>query len=378
MSRAHAFLSASASHRWLVCTPSAQLESQFPDKGSPYAEEGTKAHALAEETLRRFLSGGDSAVQCADREMQEAVQFYVDTCIEKITAARHVSPDAKILVEERLDFSEFVPNGFGTGDMVIVSDGGLEVVDLKYGKGVRVDAEKNSQMMLYALGALAAYGYLYSMSAIRMTIVQPRIGNVSTYDTTEKDLLEWGSRVRELAKKAMAGEGEFKPGEHCRFCKARNTCRAYAEAMKAHIREDLRPAPELQDDEIADIVRHAKEVKNWLDGVEAYALGRALSGTKYPGMKLVAGRSTRKIADESAAAAVLLSAGYNDIYRPQSLRTLTELEKLCGKKHFAELLGANLTKSEGKPALVPASDKRPELEVGDVRDDFTDEDIPLF
>lgn len=373
MSRAHAFLSASASHRWLVCTPSAQLESQFPDKGSPYAEEGTKAHALAEETLRRFLSGGDSAVQCADREMQEAVQFYVDTCIEKITAARNVSPDAKILVEERLDFSEFVPNGFGTGDMVIVSDGGLEVVDLKYGKGVRVDAEKNSQMMLYALGALAAYGYLYSMSTIRMTIVQPRIGNVSTYDTTEKDLLEWGSRVRELAKKAMAGEGEFKPGEHCRFCKARNTCRAYAEAMKAHIKKDLAPGPELEAFEISDILKHSKDIKNWLDSIEAYAMGKALAGEKWPGLKLVAGRSTRKIVDESSAAAALLASGYSDIYKPQTLRTITELEKLCGKKNFGEILGANIQKTKGKPTLVPVSDKRPELEVGDIRDDFTDD-----
>lgn len=373
MSRAHAILSASASHRWLVCTPSARLESRFPDKGSPYAAEGTKAHSLAEETLRRFLAGGDSTVCCEDGEMREAVQFYVDVCIEKITAARNASPDAKILVEERLDFSEYVPQGFGTGDAVIVSDDGLEVVDLKYGKGVRVEAVENSQMMLYALGALSAYGWLYNVGRVRMTIVQPRLDNVSTSEISDDALYLWGRKVQRLAAKAFAGEGEFKPGEHCRFCKARNTCRAYAEAMKAHIREDLRPAPELQDDEIADIVQHAKEVKNWLDGVEAYALGQALSGTKYPGMKLVAGRSTRKIADESAAAAVLLSAGYNDIYRPQSLRTLTELEKLCGKKHFAELLGANITKSEGKPALVPASDKRPELDLGDIREDFTDD-----
>lgn len=373
MSRAHAILSASASHRWLVCTPSARLESRFPDKGSPYAAEGTKAHSLAEETLRRFLAGGDSTVCCEDGEMREAVQFYVDVCIEKITAARNASPDAKILVEERLDFSEYVPQGFGTGDAVIVSDDGLEVVDLKYGKGVRVDAEKNSQMMLYALGALAAYGYLYSMSTIRMTIVQPRIGNVLTYDTTEKDLLEWGSRVRELAKKAMAGEGEFKPGEHCRFCKARNTCRAYAEAMKAHIKKDLAPGPELEAFEISDILKHSKDIKNWLDSIEAYAMGKALAGEKWPGLKLVAGRSTRKIVDESSAAAALLASGYSDIYKPQTLRTITELEKLCGKKNFGEILGANIQKTKGKPTLVPVSDKRPELEVGDIRDDFMDD-----
>lgn len=374
----HAILSASASHRWLVCTPSARLEAQFPDKGSPYAEEGTRAHALAEKTLRRFLAKGDSRVVCDDGEMREAVQFYVDTCVEKIVAARNASPDAKILIEERLDFSAFVPEGFGTGDMVIVSDGGLEVVDLKYGKGVRVEAQGNSQMMLYALGALHEYGWLYNAGRVRMTIVQPRLDNVSTSELSEDGLLFWGQKVKRIAEKAFEGRGDFRPGGHCRFCKARATCRAYAEAMKAHIREDLAPAPELDAAEIADILLHAKEVKNWLDGVEAYAMGKALSGTKWPGLKLVAGRSTRKIADEAAAAASLLSAGYSDIYKPQSLRTLTELEKLCGKKRFAELLGANLTKSEGKPALVPASDKRPELETGDIRDDFTDDDIPLF
>ncbi len=373
---AHALLSASASHRWLVCTPSARLESHFPDAGSSYAEEGTRAHALAEQTLKDFLNGGDGRVSCDDKEMQEAVQRYVDLCAEKISAAWKVSADAKILVEHRLDFSAFVPQGFGTGDLVIVSDGGLEVCDLKYGKGVRVEAEKNSQMMLYALGALHEYGWLYDIGRVRMTIIQPRIDNISSWEISETELLNWGMRVKAIAQKAFAGEGEYKAGPHCRFCRARATCRAYAEAMKAHIVEGLRPGPELEDHEISDILEHSKEIKNWLDGVEAYALGKALSGTKWPGLKLVAGRSTRKIADEAAAAASLMAAGYSGIYRPQSLRTITELEKLCGKKHFAEILGANIQKSEGKPALVPESDKRPEMTVGDFRDDF--EGIPLF
>ena len=373
---AHALLSASASHRWLVCTPSARLESQFPDKSSPYAEEGTAAHALAERTLKDFLTGGDGRVSCDDKEMQEAVQLYVDTCVEKINAAWKASPDAKTLVEHRLDFSAFVPQGFGTGDLVIVSDGGLEICDLKYGKGVKVDAEENSQMMLYALGALHEYGWLYDIGRVRMTIIQPRIDNISSWEISEADLLNWGMKVRQTAKKAYAGEGEYKAGPHCRFCRARAVCRAYAEAMKAHIVEGLKPGPELEDYEISDILEHSKEIKNWLDGVEAYAMGKALSGTKWPGMKLVAGRSTRKIADEAAAAASLIAAGYSDIYRPQTLRTITELEKLCGKKHFAEILGANIQKTEGKPALVPESDKRPEMEIGDIRDDF--EGIPLF
>lgn len=373
MSRAHAVLSASASHRWLVCTPSAQLERQFPDKGSPYAAEGTAAHALAEETLRKFLAGGDATVKSDDKEMQEAIQVYVDACVEKIIAARQASPDAKVLVEERLDFSAFVPEGFGTGDMVIVSDGGLEIVDLKYGKGVRVAAEKNSQMMLYALGALSAYGWLYDIGRIRMTIIQPRMDNISSFELTEEELLRWGRQVKAIAARAYAGEGDFKPGEHCRFCKARTVCRAYAESMKAHIKEDFAPGPELDPAEIADIVEHAKEVKTWLDSIEAYAMGKALSGTKWPGLKLVAGRSTRKIVDEAAAAELLLAAGVEDIYKPASLKTLTALEKLCGKKRFAEILGANITKSDGKPTLVPESDKRKELEIGDVADEFKDE-----
>ena len=302
---AHALLSASASHRWLVCTPSARLESQFPDAGSPYAEEGTRAHALAEKTLRDFLAGGDGRVSCEDKEMQEAVQLYVDTCVEKINAAWKVSPDAKILVEARLDFSAFVPQGFGTGDVVIVSDGGLEVCDLKYGKGVRVETEKNSQMMLYALGALHEYGWLYDIGHVRMTIIQPRIDNISSWEISETELLRWGMQVKAIARQAFAGEGEYKAGPHCRFCRARATCRAYAEAMKAHIVEGFKPGPELEDHEISDILEHSKEIKNWLDGVEAYALGKALSGTKWPGLKLVAGRSTRKIADEAAAEAGL-------------------------------------------------------------------------
>jgi len=373
MSRTHAFLSASASHRWLVCTPSAKLESQFPDKGSPYAAEGTAAHALAEETLRGFLAGGDGIVKSENAEMREAIQRYVDACIEKIIAARKSSPDAKVLVEERLDFSEFVPEGFGTGDLVIVSDGGLEIVDLKFGKGVRVAAEKNSQMMLYALGALTAYGFLYDISKVRMTIIQPRLDNISSYELTEEELLRWGEKARTIAEKAMAGEGEFKPGEHCRFCKARTVCRAYAEEMKSHIKDDFAPGSELEDFEIADIVLHAKEVKNWLDGIDSYAMGKALSGTKWPGLKLVAGRSTRKIVDEAAAAEQLLAAGIEDIYKPASLKTLTALEKLCGKTRFAEILGANITKSAGKPTLVPESDKRKEMEIGDISDEFKDE-----
>lgn len=227
---AHAILSASASSRWLHCTPSARLERKFPDVSSPYAEEGTQAHAYAERFLNLFLKTGKTSVAIKDNaEMQEAVQSYVNICVEKINEARTASPDAQIKVEQRLDFSRWVPEGFGTGDMVMVSDKYFEIVDLKYGKGIPVSAINNSQMRLYALGMYEAFGYLYGADEVRMTIVQPRLDSVSTETITVKDLLAWGEEVKKKAKIAFAGKGDFCAGSHCRFCKARNTCRAHAE-----------------------------------------------------------------------------------------------------------------------------------------------------
>ena len=268
---AHAILSASASSRWLHCTPSARLERKFPDTSSPYAEEGTQAHAYAERFLNLFLETGKTAVVIKDNaEMQEAVQIYVNICVEKINEARTASPDAQIKVEQRLDFSRWVPEGFGTGDMVMVSDKYFEVVDLKYGKGVPVSAVNNSQMRLYALGMYEAFGYLYGADEVRMTIVQPRLDGVSTETISVDDLLAWGEKVKKKAKIAFAGKGEFCAGNHCRFCKARNTCRAHAEYELKNVKEDLQTA-ELEDFEISDILLRAKGIKTWLDGLESYA-----------------------------------------------------------------------------------------------------------
>lgn len=361
---AHAVLSASASHRWLMCTPSARLEKNFEDTTSPYAEEGTEAHALAEKTLTGFLKNGKSQVEYPQNvEMQEAVQRYVDICIEKINGARQISKDSQIKVEQRLDFSNWVPEGFGTGDMVIISDEFLEIIDLKYGKGVPVSAINNSQMRLYALGMFDAYGYLYGAEEVRMTIVQPRLDSISIETISVKDLLAWGEEVKEKAKIAFAGKGEFCAGAHCRFCKARNTCRAHADYELKNIKEDLQ-APELEDFEISDILLRAKGIKTWLDGLEAYALGKALDGYEWPGMKLVEGRSNRKITDDSKAVHILVEAGYNpdDIYKPQALRSITDLEKLCGKKTFSELLSGVIEKPPGKPTLVSEKDKRKALD----------------
>lgn len=369
---AHAILSASASSRWLHCTPSARLERKFPDTLSLYAEEGTQAHAYAEQFLNLFLKTSKTTVAIKDNaEMQEAVQSYVNICVEKINEARTASPDAQIKVEQRLDFSRWVPEGFGTGDMVMVSDKYFEIVDLKYGKGVPVSAVNNSQMRLYALGMYEAFGYLYGADEVRMTIVQPRLDSVSTETISVDELLSWGEEVKKKAKIAFKGAGKFCAGSHCRFCKARNTCRAHAEYELKNVKEDLQTA-ELEDFEISDILLRAKGIKTWLDGLEAYALGKALDGYDWPGMKLVEGRSNRKITDDAIAANNLLNAGFGaeEIYKPQCLRSITDLEKLCGKKMFGELMSGVIEKPPGKPTLVSVDDKRQAIELQNVKNDF--------
>ena len=369
---AHAILSASASSRWLRCTPSARLERKFPDTSSPYAEEGTQAHACAERFLNLFLKTGKTAVAINDNaEMQEAVQAYVNICVEKINEARTASPDAQIKVEQRLDFSRWVPEGFGTGDMVMVSDKYFEVVDLKYGKGVPVSAVNNSQMRLYALGMYEAFGYLYGADEVRMTIVQPRLDSVSTETISVEDLLKWGDEVKKKAKVAFKAEGDFCAGNHCRFCKARNTCRAHAEYELKNVKEDLQTA-ELEDFEISDILLRSKGIKAWLDGLESYALGKALDGYDWPGMKLVEGRSNRKIIDDTLAANNLMNAGFGAevIYKPKALRSITDLEKLCGKKMFSELMSGVIEKPPGKPTLVSVDDRRQALEITNIKNDF--------
>ena len=369
---AHAILSASASSRWLHCTPSARLERKFPDASSPYALEGSRAHERAEYFLNRFLKTGDSNVLIReDVEMNDAVQAYVNICVEKINEARTASPDAQIKVEQRLDFSRWVPEGFGTGDTVMVSDKYFEIVDLKYVKGVPVSAINNSQMRLYALGMYEAFGYLYGADEVRMTIVQPRLDSVSTETISVDDLLTWGEEVKKKAKIAFAGKGDFCAGNHCRFCKARNTCRAHAEYELKNVKEDLQTA-ELEDFEISDILLRAKGIKTWLDGLESYALGKALDGYDWPGMKLVEGRSNRKITDDVIAANNLMNAGFGaeEIYKPQALRSITDLEKLCGKKMFSELMSGVIEKPPGKPTLVSADDKRQAIELQNVKNDF--------
>lgn len=372
----HAILSASSSHRWLKCSPSARWEQKFPDKTSAYAEEGTRAHALAEKTLKTFRNGGSPEVVSDDAEMKEAIQSYVDTVVEKYTEARQASPDAQLLIEQHLDFSKYVPEGFGTGDCLIISDRILEVCDLKYGKGVEVSAQGNSQLRLYALGAIEAVGMFWGFDKVRMTIIQPRIGNVSSEEMSVEDLKAWGAIAHQRALLAFEGKGKPVAGDHCRFCRCRTVCRTYAAYMTAPLKEAFKMPQELQPDEIADIVLKAKKIKNWLEDIETYALVQAMDGRKLPGLKLVAGRSVRRIINPDLAAGKLLESGYKpeEIYKPQSLQTMTELKKLCGAKKLEALLEGNMETTKRSPALVPESDKRPELSINrveEIKDIFT-------
>lgn len=359
---AHAILSASSAARWLQCPPSARLNAAVPDTVSEYAAEGTRAHAAAESCINAYLKGSKAEPKYDDGEMEEAVARYVDVCVEKITAARKATKDAVIRVEQRLDFSVYVKDGFGTGDMVIISDDVLEIVDLKYGKGVPVSAVHNPQMRLYALGAVEEYALLYGFSNVRMTIVQPRLDSISSDTVAVADLVTWGEEIKKTADLAFKGKGKFAAGDHCRFCKVRARCSALADYELAEVNKYLPDeAWELAPDSLTAILRKAGDIKNWLKAVEEYALTEALGGREWPGMKLVEGRNRRTIADPEAAAEVLQQEGYTpeDVYKPKELQTLTHLDKLVGKKRLAELLHDYIVKPQGKPTLVGIEDPRP-------------------
>lgn len=376
MTRKHALLSASGAYRWLACPPSARLEELFPESSSDYAAEGTVAHALAELKLQyalglideeTYLERSSNFEENSDYwsvSMNDYIDDYVSMVVERVNEARNRSKDAQVLLEQRLDFSEWVPDGFGTGDVVIIADDIMEVIDLKYGRGVPVSAEDNAQMRLYALGALALFGDLYDIKTVRMTIIQPRLDSVSTDEITAEMLLWWADgELRRRAKLAYDGEGEFKAGDHCRFCRARAGCRARAEANLELAKMEFRQPPLLTEEEIAIVLARADELKAWAADVSDYALDQAVNhGIKFPGWKLVEGRSNRKYTDEKAVAETLERAGYTeeDIYQ-KTVWGITAMERNLGKKRFLELLKDLVIKPAGKPVLVPESDKRPEI-----------------
>ena len=379
MAKKHALLGASSSARWLVCTPSARLEAMFPDEQSPYAAEGTIAHDLAESILRHKLEGKKAPkLDDYSTEMIEAVNRYVDICEEKVNESRARSSDAEAMIEARLDFSRWVPDGFGTGDMVIVADGILEVIDLKYGKGVPVSAIENTQMRLYALGAYDINEFLYDIKSVRMTIVQPRLDSVSTDEMALEELLDWGEDIKPIAQRAWDGLGECTPCDYCNFCKARHTCRALADTcLTAFYKDGGKLNQLLTDQEVSDILVMKDLITKWIKGVYDFAYEKALAGEKqWPGFKLVEGTSRRTITDPDAAAKTLLDNGYKeeDIFKPRELEGITNLQKVLGKKGVSEYLEAYIDKPEGKPTLVPDSDKRPAINtVETMANEFEDE-----
>ena len=357
--RTHAVLSASASKRWLSCPPSAKLNAELPDTTSEYAREGTCAHELAEYKVNKLL-GVESKdptenLDFYDSEMEDCTDSYVQYISEQIS--QYVSP--VVMVEQRLDFSKYVPGGFGTGDCIIVADDVLTVIDFKYGKGVAVDAEGNPQMMLYALGALELFDALYDIAEIRMVIFQPRIQNLSECTLPLPELLHWAeTELKPKAALAAKGDGDFCAGEHCRFCKVKATCRKRAEYNLQLARYDFAMPDKLTDTEIETILATADQLTAWVADVKEYALRQALSGKQWHGYKVVAGKSNRKYTNPAAVAEAVQAYGKNP-YKEPELLGVTAMQQLLGRTQFEALLGSLTEKPPGKPTLVPYSDKRP-------------------
>lgn len=370
----HAILSASSSHRWLECPPSALLCANEKDTVSEFAMQGTDAHSLCEFKVNKAL-GRDAKdptenLTYFDSEMADCADAYAEFVMEQVEKARQKCSDPIVMIEQRLDFSRWVPDGFGTGDCVIVADGILQVVDLKYGVGVLIGAKSNPQMMCYALGALELFDGIYDIDEIAMTIFQPRRSNVSTYAVSKEELLKWAEDVlKPTAELAAKGEGEFKAGEHCKFCKVKATCRKRAEYNLELAKYDFEIPDMLQDDEIEAILAKADELISWAADVKDYALQQAISGKEWHDWKLVEGRSVRKYVSDALVAERILAEGF-DPYEYKVLG-ITAMTKLLGKTKFDALLGDLVEKPQGKPTLVPMSDKRPAMNtaINDFKED---------
>lgn len=363
MSVKHALLSASSAHKWISCPPSALLSKKFEDASSSFAQEGTDAHTLAQYKLEKLL-GLDTkdpteSLSFYDEEMNSHAEYYAAFVIEQLEKARETCADPQILIEQKLDFSKYVPEGYGHVDCLIISDGTLTVIDYKYGLGIKVSAERNPQMFCYALGGLALFDGIYDIDNIHLIIYQPRRENISEYSISKSELIKWAEEVlAPTAQLAIKGEGEYKAGEHCQFCKAKATCRKRAEYNLELAKYDFEVPATLDNDEIAAILTKADELVSWANDVKEYALKEALNGTKFEGFKLVAGRSNRKFTDEAAVADVVIAAG-KDPYE-KKLLGITAMTALLGKKTFEDILGGLTFKPPGKPVLVTTDDKRPE------------------
>ena len=360
----HALLSASSAHRWLHCPPSARLCENYEDKGSDYAAEGTDAHSLCEYKLRKALGmeahDPTEDLSFFNQEMNACASGYAAYVLEQVEAAQETCPDPVVLIEQRVDFSRWVEQGFGTADCIIIADGILQIIDFKYGLGVLVSAEENPQMMCYGLGALEIFDCLYEIDTVRMTIYQPRRENLSAYELSKDDLLRWADEVlKPAADLAFAGDGNFLCGEWCGFCKAKTVCRARADANMELARYDFKVPPLLTDEDVEEILARVDDLVSWATDIKEYALQQAISGKEWTGWKLVEGRSNRRYTNEAAVAAAVIKSGF-DPYE-QKVLGVTAMQKLLGKARFEEVLAGLIEKPQGKPALVPISDKRPAM-----------------
>lgn len=365
MESKHAILSASASSRWIACPPSALLCAKEKEEVSSYALEGTSAHTLCEYYLRCCLQQNPENpienLEYYNEEMDESAREYAIYVLEQFLKIKEECKDALILIEQKLDFSNWVPEGFGTGDALIIADKKLIIVDFKYGKGILVKAERNTQMMCYALGALSTFDYLYDIDEIEMIIFQPRKENISSYSMSKSELLEWAnSTLKEKAELAIKGEGEFSAGGHCQFCKVKNNCRKRAEENLKLAKYDFHQPPILEDVEIEVILAQVDELVAWANDIKEYALKQAIKGKKWQDYKLVEGRSVRKYIDESKVADIVKSNGFNPY--EEKVLGITAMTKLLGKAKFEELITPLLYKESGKPTLVLRSDKRKEID----------------
>ena len=369
----HALLSASSSDRWIHCPPSARLSETYEDKGSDYAAEGTDAHSLCEYKLKKALGmeadDPTEHLNWFNQEMYDHATGYAAYVLVQVEAAKKTCSDPVVLIEQRVDFSRWVEEGFGTADCIVIANGTLQIIDFKYGLGVLVSAEENPQMMCYALGALELFDDIYDIDAVRMTIYQPRRDNLSTYDLSKEDLYRWADEVlKPAADLAFAGDGNFLCGEWCGFCKAKNACRARAAANLELARYDFKLPPLLTDEDVEDNLGKVDALVAWASDIKDYALQQAISGKVWSGWKLVEGRFNRRYVNDAAVAAAVTKAGF-DPYE-QKLLGVTAMQKLLGKARFEEVLAGLIEKPQGKPTLVPESDKRPAM--NNAKSDFSE------
>ena len=357
----HALLAPSSSERWINCPPSAKENAVQQDTSSSYAQQGTDAHTLCEYKVKKALGhrvrDPTEDLTYFDEEMAECSDTYCEFVMEQVETAKQNCSDPLVLVEQRLDFTRWVSESFGTADCIIVADGMLTVIDFKYGLGILVEAEENPQMRMYALGALNLFESLYDIQTVRMIIFQPRRDNISIAEISKEELLEWAEKILvPAAALAANGEGEYKAGKHCQFCKVKATCRKRAEYNLQMAQYDFAVPDTLSDDEISMILNRADTFIGWVNDVKTYALEQAISGKEFPGYKIVEGRSNRRYTNDDAVAAVVTDAGYDPFEK--KLMGVTAMTKLLGKKKFDTLLSSLIEKPQGKPTLVPDSDKR--------------------